>query len=134
MSLLVQLLGVKMRRFSVATEDVPLCQQAYCMITGVALRTLQRYIMQAVNGVGPADRGRRAFSESAKTSGARVWFQAYVNVHDRMPNASRNGMTEVSIGGSVTALMSLLYSLLIGSVPPRPLHQGLPRRMVLLFY
>jgi len=87
----------KLRDFIVHTDAVKLCQSGFSLITGVSVRTLQRYVRRVKRGEArESGGGRRMFTESARIQGARVWMDNYVAVHDKMPNASRGGRTEVS--------------------------------------
>jgi len=88
------------RCYIVETQEVLLCQQAYCDITALSLRTLQRYvarIREEGHGTGRATRGRPLFSDCPKTQGARAWFKHYVSLHDVMPHKSKGGCTEASM-------------------------------------
>lgn len=74
----------------------PLCQKAYALITGISLRSLQRYSRMVKMDSACGQKGRRLGHVNTKTEAARAWFQHYVSVcSDRMPNASIKGQTEV---------------------------------------
>lgn len=76
--------------------SVPLCQHAYALITGVSLRSLQRYCRMVKMDMACGQKGRRPDQVHTKTEAARAWFQHYVSIcSDRMPNASIKGQTEV---------------------------------------
>jgi hypothetical protein len=74
----------------------PLCQKAFCMITGVGLRSLQTYTALVEQGIEPNSlAGRRQGDAMAKTEMARAWLNHYANLHDSLPNKSQRGVTEV---------------------------------------
>lgn len=85
--------------YTIETKSVRLCQEAYCAITGVRKRSLQRYVRLVKDEVDAGTKrkkpGRKPFSDKHKIHLARAWFKHYVSLHDYMPHKSREGRTEV---------------------------------------
>lgn len=66
------------------------------MITGVSLRTLQSYISRVKRGEeGFAAVGRPSGWEGIKSELARCFLNHYASCHDKMPNATVDGIPEV---------------------------------------
>lgn len=86
--------GYSMDSFKIKA-DVPLCQKAFTMITGLSIRSLQRHIRFAKLDLKPRPVGRKRGMELSKTEAARAWLRHYASVQDQMPNSSIKGRTEV---------------------------------------
>lgn len=89
--------GTRLQSFVFETDKIKLCQQAYIAITGLTLRTLQRYCYNVRNDLSKPKVGRPPLTELPRTKGARAWFKSYCALHDRMPHKSRYGHTEVGV-------------------------------------
>lgn len=87
--------GFSMDPFKVKAKT-PLCQKAYAKITGLSMRSLQRYTRLVKLERRSGQVGRRAGVESSKTEAARAWLRNYTNLcSDKMPNSTIKGHTEV---------------------------------------
>jgi hypothetical protein len=98
-AVMIPKLGYKVdpERLTVHTQR-RLCQKAFCMITGLGLRTLQTYIALVQRGVAPnAVVGRKRGEGMVKTEMARAWLTHYADLHDSSPYRSHRGVTEVRI-------------------------------------
>ena len=101
-----------MRNFTIESTAVTLCQRAYCATTGVALRTLQRYLVQIRDNeqILPDKRpkaGRPPCSDTPKVHQARAWFKRYVSLHGVVPHKSKAGCSEVSVEREVPTTVAL---------------------------
>lgn len=85
--------------YTIATKDVKLCDKAFCMVTGIAERTLYSWKARIKAHEQPCQVGRKLGHVAAKTEAARAFLAHYASLHDYSPNETtkKNGMTIVSV-------------------------------------
>ena len=67
--------------------SVNLCNKAYCLTTGLPLKTYSNYRRAVRKGlVGQPLRGRPVGTKSSAHLGAKTWLAHYAAQHDRVPN------------------------------------------------